>query len=101
MATPTKLEEADVRAQLSTLPGWTLRDGKLHREYSFADFTSAFGFMASAALVAQAMDHHPDWFNAFNVVRVDLSTHDVQGISSRDLKLAHSMELLARRQPMK
>lgn len=95
---PTKLSEAEVTKGLATLDGWTLVDGKLHREYKFADFVSAFGFMTSAALVAQALDHHPEWFNVWNKVRVDLTTHDAGGISSHDLELAHAMEELAKRQ---
>lgn len=101
MPKPAKLDEADVQVQLSTLPGWKLKGGKLHREYEFADFVSAFGFMASSALVAQRMDHHPEWFNVFGTVKVDLATHDAGGITARDLKLARSMEELARRQPLK
>lgn len=95
---PTKLSEAEVTKGLPTLEGWTLVDGKLHREYKFADFVSAFGFMSSAALVSQALDHHPEWFNVWNKVRIDLTTHDAGGISSHDLELAHAMEELAKRQ---
>ena len=92
---PTKLTESEITAALATLPGWTQAGGKLHREYKFADFIVAFGFMSSAALVAQAMDHHPEWSNVWNTVRVDLATHDAGGVTALDLKLAHSMEELA------
>ena len=101
MSKPTKLQDADVRDQLSSLPDWRVEGGKLHREYEFADFLGAFGFMASSALVAQGMDHHPEWFNVFGTVRVDLATHDAGGVTVLDLKLARAMEDLARRQPMK
>jgi 4a-hydroxytetrahydrobiopterin dehydratase len=96
---PTKLNETEIAIALSKLPDWRLQGGKLHREYKFADFVAAFGFMTGAALVAQALDHHPEWFNVWNTVRVDLATHDAGGVTALDLKLAHSMEELAGRQP--
>ena len=96
-ARPGKLTEVEIAAELETLPSWTVAGGKLHRQYDFADFVTAFGFMTSAALVAQAMDHHPEWFNVWNTVRVDLATHDAGGITALDVKLAQSMEGLAGR----
>jgi 4a-hydroxytetrahydrobiopterin dehydratase len=90
----TKLSESDVRSKLQGLNGWTLSDGKLHREYKFADFIHAFGFMTSAAMVAEAMGHHPEWFNVYNQVTVDLTTHDAGGISAKDFELARTMESL-------
>lgn len=98
---PVKLTAAELELELAKLREWKVVAGKLHREYVFADFVAAFGFMASAALVAQAMDHHPEWTNVWNKVTVDLTTHDAAGISLLDLKLAHSMEELALRQPTK
>jgi 4a-hydroxytetrahydrobiopterin dehydratase len=92
---PAKLNDDAITSALSDLPGWKLTDGKLHREYEFADFVTAFGFMTSAALVAQGMDHHPEWFNVWNKVRVDLATHDVKGVTELDVKLARAMEGLA------
>ncbi|MDB4983144.1 MAG: putative pterin-4a-carbinolamine dehydratase [Myxococcales bacterium] len=97
---PAKLSSVELEAALSKLPGWQLAHGKLHREYEFADFVAAFGFMTGAALVAQALDHHPEWFNVWNKVRVDLATHDAGGITALDVALARSMEDLAGRQPM-
>ena len=94
---PVKLSDAEIAAALAELPGWKLENAKLHRQYKFADFVAAFQFMAGAALVAQGMDHHPEWFNVCNTVRVDLATHDAGGISALDVKLAHSMEALASR----
>jgi 4a-hydroxytetrahydrobiopterin dehydratase len=96
-ARPTKMSESEIGAALAKLPGWALAGGKLHREYKFADFVGAFGFMSGVALVAQAMDHHPEWFNVWNTVRVDLATHDAGGVTSLDVKLAESMESLAGR----
>jgi 4a-hydroxytetrahydrobiopterin dehydratase len=100
-STPVKLSSAEIAAGLSKLPDWHLTNGKLHREYEFADFVAAFGFMAGAALVAQGMDHHPEWFNVWNKVRVDLATHDADGVTALDVELAHAMEELARRQMAK
>jgi 4a-hydroxytetrahydrobiopterin dehydratase len=97
MPTPklVKLSKARLAVALSKLPEWKLKGGKLHREYKFADFVTAFGFMTSAALVAQRMDHHPEWFNVWSTVRVDLATHDAGGITALDVELAQSMEKLA------
>ncbi|MEA2699443.1 MAG: 4a-hydroxytetrahydrobiopterin dehydratase [Myxococcales bacterium] len=95
---PVKLSKAKIAVALSKLSGWKLRKGKLHREYKFPDFVAAFGFMTGVAIVAQAMDHHPEWFNVWNTVRVDLATHDAGGVTALDVKLAHAMEGLARRQ---
>lgn len=95
---PARLSDDAITTALSDLPGWKLASGKLHREYEFADFVTAFGFMTSVALVAQGMDHHPEWFNVWNKVRVDLATHDADGITELDVKLARAMEALAARQ---
>ena len=92
----TKLSDAEVQEGLSGLPGWTVEDGKLHREFKFQNFVEAFGFMASAALEAESMNHHPEWYNIYNTVRVDLTTHDAGGISAKDLELAERMTALAR-----
>ncbi len=95
MADRQKLSSADIQAKLSSIPGWTVANGKLHREYAFQDFVHAFGFMASAALVAESMNHHPEWFNVYSTVRVDLATHDAGGITELDFTLAGKMEELA------
>jgi 4a-hydroxytetrahydrobiopterin dehydratase len=91
----SKLADAEVERRLRELPAWSLVAGKLHREYRFADFVAAFGFMASAALVAEAMNHHPEWFNVYGTVRVDLTTHDAAGLTTNDFELAARMEKLA------
>jgi 4a-hydroxytetrahydrobiopterin dehydratase len=98
---PVRLNESELVAAMSTLSGWTVEDGKLHRDYQFADFVAAFSFMSGSALLAQGMDHHPEWFNVWNKVRVDLATHDAGGITALDVKLAQAMEELAERQPRK
>jgi 4a-hydroxytetrahydrobiopterin dehydratase len=88
------MTEEQVRAALAGLPGWELREGKLHRTFKFADFNQAWGFMSRAALIAEKMDHHPEWFNVYSTVRVDLSTHDADGITELDLQLAAKMNSL-------
>ncbi|MCM3877326.1 MAG: 4a-hydroxytetrahydrobiopterin dehydratase [Thermoanaerobaculia bacterium] len=95
MKRPGKLPVKDVDARLSTLPGWTRTKGKLHRTFTFADFSEAFAFMTRAALAAEKLDHHPDWSNAWNKVRVDLMTHDAGGITELDLRLASEMNRIA------
>jgi 4a-hydroxytetrahydrobiopterin dehydratase len=71
---------------------WELRDDKLYKELVFEDFPTAFGFMTSVAIHAEKMNHHPEWFNVYNKVRISLSTHEAGGISERDFKLAHAIE---------
>ena len=87
-----KLTQLEVEARLVELSGWELRDGKLHRTFKFANFVGAFGFMASVALLAEKADHHPEWFNLYGTVRIDLNTHEVSGISERDFQLAAAID---------
>jgi 4a-hydroxytetrahydrobiopterin dehydratase len=94
-ARPAKLAEPALRAALESLPAWTLREGKLHRELQFRDFSEAFGFMTRAALAAEAMDHHPEWRNVWNRVEVDLATHDAGGVTELDVALARKIDALA------
>ena len=94
---PRKLTDEEIKLALSRLAGWSVSQGKLHREYKFRDFVEAWGFMAGAALLVQQMDHHPEWFNVYGTVRVDLVTHDVGGISRRDIDLALKLETMASR----
>ena len=74
------------------LPQWSLVDGKLHRELRFADFNEAFGFMSRVALIAETLGHHPEWFNVWNKVVIDLTTHDAGGLSTLDLALAQRID---------
>lgn len=83
-----KLSEAEVKDQLVKAKGWSLANGKLHREFQCKDFVTAFGNMTRVALVAEAMNHHPEWFNVWNKVVIDLNTHSVRGISDLDFTLA-------------
>jgi len=96
-ARPAKLAETQVKEGLQELPQWSLTGGKLHREYRFGNFVEAFGFMASAALVAESMNHHPEWSNVYQTVKIDLTTHDAGGITENDLELARRFEKLATR----
>ena len=89
------LSEAEIAAALADLPDWQLVDGKLHREFKFADFVSAFGFMTQAAIAAETMNHHPEWFNVYNRVTVDLTTHDAGGLTRLDMQLAARMNQIA------
>ena len=86
----TQIDEA-----LATTPGWRLEDDKLTREFEFDDFVSAFSFMAAVALEAEKAGHHPEWFNVYNRVRVQLTTHDAGGITEKDFALAGKMNALA------
>ena len=90
-----KLETAEIDRRLADLGNWSLVDGKLHREFKFSDFVAAFGFMASAAIEAEKMNHHPEWFNVYSKVRVDLTTHEAGGITELDFALAGRMNALA------
>lgn len=92
-----RLTDSEIVAGLEKLPGWSLADGKLHRDYQFRDFVEAWGFLTSAAIRVQEMDHHPEWFNVYNKVRIDLVTHSVGGVSALDLELAGKLEELAQR----
>jgi 4a-hydroxytetrahydrobiopterin dehydratase len=93
----TKLNEAEIANGLTTLPGWGVANGKLHREYKFPDFAHAIGFMATTAPAIEKMNHHPEWANVYNRVTVDLMTHDTGGITKNDLELAALLEGVAKK----
>ena len=92
MAERKKLSDSEIQESLSELSGWSIENGKLHKFFQFDSFVDAFGFMTKSALAAEAMNHHPEWFNVYNKVTVDLSTHDLEGISTWDFELAKKME---------
>ena len=91
-----KLTGAARAAALAKVAGWSEVEGRdaITRKFTFRDFNEAFGFMARAALVAEKLDHHPEWFNVYNRVEVTLATHDAGGVTERDLKLAGEMNRL-------
>jgi 4a-hydroxytetrahydrobiopterin dehydratase len=92
-----RLSDAEIASALDGLAGWSFTAGKLHREFKFRDFVEAVGFMTSAALVIQEMDHHPEWFNVYGTVRIDLVTHAASGVTATDVKLATKLNELADR----
>ena len=98
-APPAVLGADEIAEALASLDGWEVRGGKLHREFVFASFVEAFGFMTKAALVAERADHHPEWRNVYRTVRVDLVTHESGGVTERDTALARAMNELAGRGP--
>ena len=89
MLARTRLTPDQIVASLPSIPGWDLVDGKLRREFVFDDFVQAFGFMSSVALVAESMNHHPEWWNVYNKVRIELPTHDAGGLTALDFEFAH------------
>ena len=91
------LTDEEIAGRLAGRTGWEVVDGKLHRELRFDDFVAAFGFMASVAIVAEKLDHHPEWANVYNRVTVDLTTHDAGGITDLDFELAARIDALADR----
>lgn len=94
MSATRKLTDREIEERLADLPGWRLVSGKLHRRFEFEDFVAAFGFMSSLALVAERMNHHPDWSNTYNRVVVELCTHDAGGLTGRDFELAAAADRL-------
>jgi len=92
---PELVPDDDLAAFLADHPGWTMKDGMLHRELTFGDFAEAFGFMARVALWAEKMNHHPEWSNVWNRVTIDLITHDLGGLSDLDVELATRIDSAA------
>lgn len=83
-----KLTESEIHNYLQQLNGWSVQNGKLHKEFKFDNFIKAFGFMTQLALVAESMNHHPEWFNVYNRVTIDMMTHDANGITQLDIEFA-------------
>lgn len=92
----TPLTGESLDAVVAELDGWSVENEKLHKEYVFADFVEAFSFMTAAALCAERRNHHPEWFNVYKTVRVDLHTHDAGGITMWDVELAKEFDAAAR-----
>jgi 4a-hydroxytetrahydrobiopterin dehydratase len=89
-----RLSDEQIKTELSRLKGWNVVNGKLHKDYTFDDFVDAFGFMCKAAIHIEKMNHHPEWFNVYNKISVDLVTHDAGGITQNDISLAKTLDLL-------
>ncbi|KEQ56433.1 Pterin-4a-carbinolamine dehydratase Coenzyme metabolism protein [Marine Group I thaumarchaeote SCGC RSA3] len=90
-----KLSQEEITEELKNLPGWSVVNEKLHREIEFESFNQAFGFMTRAAMEIEKMNHHPEWFNVYNKLVIDLMTHDAGGITKNDINLAQILNSLA------
>lgn len=88
------LSESECSAALSSIPGWSVQSHRLRREFMFADFSRAFSFMVRVAMLAEQMNHHPDWSNVYNRVTIELTTHDLGGISTFDVEFARKTNAL-------
>ncbi len=91
-----KASDSELATNLAKLSSWTIENGKLHKQFQFESFIEAFGFMTSIALIAESMNHHPEWFNVYNRVSIDLITHDAGGITTLDFQLAQKADVLAK-----
>ena len=90
-----KLSSDVIENELKNLPGWSVVDGKLHKDFQFDDFIQAFGFMTRAAMHIEKMNHHPEWYNVYSKLVIDLTTHDAGGITNNDIKLAKILNSLS------
>ncbi|HEY3524791.1 MAG TPA: 4a-hydroxytetrahydrobiopterin dehydratase [Nitrososphaeraceae archaeon] len=86
-----KLTDKEIESEVNKMPGWKVVNGKLSKSFEFKDFIEAFSFMTRVAMHAEKMNHHPEWFNVYNKVNIDLVTHDLNGISNYDMKLANAI----------
>ncbi|MDR3783067.1 MAG: 4a-hydroxytetrahydrobiopterin dehydratase [Candidatus Nitrosotalea sp.] len=89
-----RLSDEQIKTELSGLSGWSVVNGKLHKDFVFDDFIETFGFMTRAAIHIEKMNHHPEWFNVYNKLSVDLVTHDAGGITQNDIVLARTLNSL-------
>ena len=89
-----KLSETEITEELKKIEGWAIKDNKLHKEFQFDSFNQVFGFMTRAAMEIEKMNHHPEWFNVYNRITVDLTTHDAGGITNNDINLARILNSL-------
>ncbi len=94
MSKPAVLTGDEVAAALESLGGWEQRDGALHRELTFGDFSEAFAFMTRVALIAEKMDHHPDWSNSWNKVDMAIASHDAGGVTAQCVEFATKVDAL-------
>ena len=89
-----RLSQTDIDEELKSLPGWSVVNEKLHKEFQFDSFNQAFGFMTRAAMEIEKMNHHPEWFNVYNKITIELTTHDAGGITKNDVNLAKILNSL-------
>ena len=90
-----RLSEIEIEDELKNLSGWSVANEKLHKDFQFDSFNQAFGFMTRAAMEIEKMNHHPEWFNVYNKITIELTTHDAGGITKNDTKLAKILNSLA------
>lgn len=90
-----KLDDSEISGRLSEIAGWSYADGSLTRDFQFDNFVAAFGFMSSVALLAEKLDHHPNWSNVYNTVEIALNTHDAGGVTDFDFVLAGQINEVA------
>ncbi len=90
-----RLSSEQISEELKNLSGWIVKDEKLHKDFEFEDFNQSFGFMTRAAMHIEKMNHHPEWFNVYNKLTIDLMTHDAGGITQNDINLAKILNSLA------
>lgn len=93
----TALNESDIQTQLELVPNWQRDTKSIVREYIFADFVEAFGFMSQVAILAERANHHPEWSNVYKRVTIKLTTHDCAGLSQLDFALAHEIDQIGKR----
>ncbi|MFB5606428.1 MAG: 4a-hydroxytetrahydrobiopterin dehydratase [Nitrosarchaeum sp.] len=89
-----RLSQAEIEQELKNLPGWKIVNEKLHKEFQFESFNQAFGFMTRSAMEIEKMNHHPEWFNVYNKITIELTTHDAGGITKNDVNLAKILNSL-------
>jgi 4a-hydroxytetrahydrobiopterin dehydratase len=89
-----RLSQIDIEEELKNLPGWSVVNEKLHKEFQFESFNQAFGFMTRSAMEIEKMNHHPEWFNVYNKITIELTTHDAGGITKNDVNLAKILNSL-------
>ena len=90
-----RLNPEEINQELQDLEGWSIVDEKLHKEFLFDTFNQAFGFMTRAAMEIEKMNHHPKWFNVYNRITIELTTHDAGGITKNDINLAKILNSLS------
>ncbi len=89
-----RLSQEDINEELKSLQGWSVVNEKLHKEFQFDNFNQAFGFMTRSAMEIEKMNHHPEWFNVYNKITIELTTHDAGGITKNDVNLAKILNSL-------
>ena len=92
--TPKLLGDKELVALREELPKWEIKHSRIRRKWQFTNFVEAFGFMTKVAMLAEAMNHHPEWSNVYSTVTIELTTHDFNGLTSRDIELAKAIDLL-------